>query len=90
VNEPFLKLQLLAYAPDIVRKCAKVGEIRKAKKLFKGIEKEVIHSELIHDFGKGIKVAVIVEKVGTGKLKFLSVKSLSRNRQNSSSTKKRP
>lgn len=72
-TEQYMKLKHLAYVPDVIRKCTKVNAIRKVKKMVKGVEKDTTQYELVHEFTKVKSVRVIIEKVGDGKHKFLSV-----------------
>ncbi len=72
VAEQFMKLHCLAYAPEVIKNCTVISEIRKLQIKIKGIVKEVVHYELVCEVESGKKVRVIVEKVGTGKHRFLS------------------
>ncbi len=54
--------------------------------MVKGKLKEGIHYELVHEVQPGVKIRVIVEKIGMGKYKFLSVMNHARKKR----TKKRP
>ena len=73
INEQFLKLRCLTYAPIVIQKCALVSETRQIQKRIKGKLKSGVHYELAYEVSKGINIRVIVEKIGTGKHKFLSV-----------------
>ncbi len=84
IDEQYLKLKCLEYAPEVIKKCALVSETRQLEKRIKGKLKSVTHYELIHEVLPGKQIRVIVEKVGTGKYKFLSVMPHKRK------TKKRP
>ena len=75
-----MKLKCLTHAAAIVRDCTRIVETRKEKRFIKGKKKAVITYELIDGKKRGHHIAVIVEKIGTGKLKFRSVKRISSNR----------
>ena len=72
-DEQFMKLQCLAYAPEVIKKCTVISETRMIKKRIKGKLKDGVHYELIHLVKPGEKIGVIIEKIGTGKHKFLSI-----------------
>ena len=72
VAEQFMKLQCLTYAPDIIKNCILISETRKLQRKVKGKIKDVVHYELVYEIKRGRKVRVVIEKVGTGKHKFLS------------------
>ncbi len=82
INEQFLKLKCVCYAPRVIEKCKKITETRQSKRKIKGKVKEIIQYELIYEVFKDKTIKVIVEKVGTGKHKFHSVMPVR--------TKKRP
>lgn len=73
INEQFMKLQCLKHAPLVIEKCSLVSETRSIERKIKGKKKSGIHYELIYEVTSGEKIRVIVEKIGTGKHKFLSV-----------------
>ncbi|MBI3620210.1 hypothetical protein HY214_03660 [Candidatus Roizmanbacteria bacterium] len=73
VAEQYLKLMHLPYAPDVVKNCRLISETRAIKKRVKNNLKNGVHYELVHEVSPGKKVRVIVEKIGTGKHKFMSV-----------------
>lgn len=85
ISEQFLKLSCLTHAPDVIKKCGQITETRKFKKNVKNKLKDTIHYELVHEVSVGKEMRVIVEKVGTGKHKFLSVMPHRKHK-----TKKRP
>ena len=85
-REQYLKLMNLGYAPYILKECEQVAEIRPVRKKVKGKWKDGYHYELTCDIENVGKVSVIVEKIGDGKHKFLSVFPLFKKRK----SKKRP
>jgi hypothetical protein len=73
VNEQFLKLKCVCYAPRVIERCKMITETRQTKRLVDGKAKDVIQYELVHEVVEGKAFKVVVEKVGTGKHKFHSV-----------------
>ena len=73
ISEQFMKLQCLAHAPLVIRKCMFISQTRLIERIVKRKRKSGVHYELVHEVSPGIKIRVIVEKIGTGKHKFLSV-----------------
>ncbi|MBI3558850.1 hypothetical protein HY085_00470 [Candidatus Gottesmanbacteria bacterium] len=65
VGERFLKLQCLTLAPEVIKKCVLISETRQTEK--------AVHYELVHEVSKNKKIRVIIEKIGSGKYRFLSV-----------------
>lgn len=72
-SEQFLKLMCLTYAPIVVKECSQKTNIRKIKRKVKGIWKDGFHFELVHEVKAGANIRVIIEKIGTGHHKFLSI-----------------
>jgi len=73
VNEQYMKLKCLPYAPEVVKKCTLISETRKVKRKIKKKFKDAIQYELVHEVSPGKKIRVVVEKIGTGKYRFRSV-----------------
>jgi len=73
ISEQFLKLQCLTHAPTVIRKCKVISEIRTIKRNVKGKVKEGTYYELVYEVKKEENIRVVIEKIGTGKHKFLSV-----------------
>jgi|GEM_PF-1111341 len=73
VNERYMKLKCLPYAPQVIKKCTSISEVRKVKRRIKNKLKNATHYELIHEVHPGKKIRVIVEKIGNGKYRFMSV-----------------
>lgn len=63
----------LSHAPEVVRKSTQIVEVRSITKKIKGIEKQVVHYELAHVVKVKEDLRVIVERIGAGKYKFLSI-----------------
>jgi len=80
VSEQCLKLMCLTPAPEIVKDCTKIIETRNEERTIKGKKKNVITYELIDGKKRKHNIAVIVERIGAGKIKFRSVKRISKNR----------
>ena len=72
-GEQYLKLKCLEYAPEVIAKCIKVTKKRNIQKMVKGVLKDALQYELVHEVAPGKKIRVIVEKVGNGKHKFVSI-----------------
>lgn len=68
-----MKLQCLTHAPLVIQKCTLVSETRLIERNIKGKKKSGIHYELAYEVKAGEKIRVIIEKIGTGKHRFLSV-----------------
>lgn len=73
ISEQYLKLMCLTHAPDVIKNCTIITETRKIRRKLKGKWKEGVRYELVHEIVAGKKIRVIVERLGTGKHKFLSV-----------------
>ena len=73
ISEQFMKLRCLTHAPLVIQKCAFVSETRLIVKNVKGKRKSGVHFELVYEVSPGERIRVVVEKIGTGKHKFLSV-----------------
>ena len=73
INEQFLKLSCLAHVPKAIEQCQTILSVRKLKKKIRGKYKKVAHYGLIGKIKRDLTIRVIVEKVGRGKCKFLSV-----------------
>ncbi|MBU1084815.1 MAG: hypothetical protein ABIJ43_00350 [Candidatus Beckwithbacteria bacterium] len=75
----------LAYAPWVIKNCKRISQTREVQKKVKGKFKNSIQYELACFIKNEGKVKVVVEKIGTGKYKFLSIMRHKRR----SKTKKR-
>lgn len=73
INEQYMKLKCLPNAPQVIKKCTRISEIRTVKRRVKKKLKDAIHYELVHEVSPGKKIRVIIEKIGTGKYKFRSI-----------------
>lgn len=74
INEQFLKLKCVCYAPRVIERCKRISETRQVRRIIDGKIKDVTQYELVHEgIPGGEKIRVIVEKIGTGKHKFHSV-----------------
>jgi len=95
ISEQYLKLIFLKYVPKVITNCIEILETRKTKRKIWGKYKKIICYTLVYEVIKGIKVRVIIEKIGNGKCKFKSVmphdkKSKIYSKKISMATKKRP
>ena len=86
LNERYMKLMCLNNARDVIKKCKVISETREVQRKIKGRRKVIIQHELVHEIKRGVKIRVVVEKIGSGKLKFRSVMP----HNNRSKPKKRP
>ena len=68
-----MKLKCLRYAPKVIEKCSQQVTIRKTKRKINGRWKNCLRFQLVYKVKKEAYVRVIVEKVGNGHCKFLSV-----------------
>jgi hypothetical protein len=80
VSEQYLKLKCLSHAPEIIRDCTKIIETRTENQRIKGKKKTVVMYELIDRKKRNYNIAVIIRRIGTGRLHFRSVKKISDNR----------
>lgn len=80
ISEQYLKLSCLSHAPEIVKNCVRIVDIRKGERFIKHKKKTTITYELVDGKKRRDNIAVIVERIGTGKLKFRSVKKIGNNR----------
>lgn len=86
LSERYMKLKCLNHATTVLVKCDAISKTRQVEVKIKGKTKKVIWHELVCEIQQGVIIRVIVEKVGTGKLKFKSIMP----HKNSSKPKKRP
>lgn len=70
--EQYMKLKNLTHVKAVLKYSTQIDDRRINRKKVKDKWKDVIQTEIVHEL-KGIKVSVIVEKVGEGNTKFLSV-----------------
>ncbi|MEK7170804.1 MAG: hypothetical protein AAB774_00660 [Patescibacteria group bacterium] len=68
-----MKLSCLTYVVEVLENCQTISKTRVIERHLKGIKKSVVRYELVHKVKRNTKIRVVVEKVGTGKHKFLSV-----------------
>jgi len=73
ISERYLKLTFLDYVPKVITHCTEILETRKTKRKIWGKYKKILYFTLVYEITKGIKVRVIIEKIGNGKYKFKSV-----------------
>lgn len=73
IGEQFMKLKCLSEAPKVISKCHVISDTRQVQRKIKGIYKTVTRYELVHKVRKDTEIRVIVERIGTGKYRFLSV-----------------
>lgn len=85
LSERYMKLMCLSYTVKVISKCKTASETRQYIRLVRGKKKTATSHELVYEIEEGKMIRVIVERVGTGKLKFLSVMP----HKNSSKPKKR-
>lgn len=76
IAEQYLKLMCLTHAADIVKNCTRIIETRNDRRIVKGKKKTVRTFELIDAKVRKYPISVIVERIGSGKLKFKSVKKM--------------
>jgi len=63
----------LDHAKAVIVTCQLVAESRIIQRKVKGRFRDVVRHALVNEVQKGIQIRVVVEKIGTGKLHFLSV-----------------
>lgn len=85
-SEQYLKLKCLDHAPAVLGNCTQILEARPKTKKVKGKIKTGYDYELVHEVTPGQYISVVVEKIGSGKYKFVSVMRLNKK----SGTKKHP
>lgn len=85
-EEQFLKLSCLKYVVEVIANCARVSETRNGYRNVRGVTKRVVRYELIHKVAANVRIRVILERVGSGRLTFLSIMPHDRK----SKPKKRP
>lgn len=73
ISEQFLKLHCLPDAPRVIAACTVISGIRSLQRKIKGTYKTATRYQLVHEVRRGISMRVIVERIGTGKYRFLSV-----------------
>ncbi len=70
--EQYLKLMNLNHVKAVLTYATVIKDTRKRRKNVKGVWKDAFLYEIVHDIN-GTEISVIVERVGNGKTKFLSV-----------------
>jgi hypothetical protein len=88
LSERYMKLMCLEFASVVIEKCEIVNETRKNTRTIKGKRKSVISHELVFEVVKNKEIRVVVDKIGTGKLKFRSI--MPHNNKSKPKPKKRP
>lgn len=86
VSEQYLKLICLEDAPFVIQNCTHISQTRIIIRKLKGNNHEFTYYGLVHKGTSGRIIKVIVERVGKGKYKFLSVMPNTRRHK----IKKRP
>jgi len=86
ISEQYMKLMCFQHVPDVIAHCTKISEVRTLKRKDKGIWKTATCYELVYEVEPGKEIQVILERVGNGKLHFLSVMRHNRRPK----TQKRP
>lgn len=91
VSERHLKLKCLDYAVHVIKKCETTPKKREYARVVRGKKKKAISYELVCEVKseKFNKIKVIVERIGGGKIRFLSVMPIKRDRW-TEKTKKHP
>ena len=84
-----MKLMCLEHAPAVIANCSLVTQIRSSTRIIKGRKKQVLQYELTHKVRQNVEIRVIIEQVGQGKHKFVSIMPHNK-KSKKSSTKKRP
>jgi len=72
-SEQYLKLKCLDHAAAVIGGCASVSKVRPIIKKIKGRDRTGFQYELVHEIAPDKKMRVIVEKIGNGKHKFVSI-----------------
>lgn len=83
MGEQYMKLMCLSEAPDIIKNSTKIIETRQDEISIKGKKKTVTSYEMVDGKKRGSHIAVIITRIGTGKLKFRSVKKITKKRYSS-------
>lgn len=86
LSERCLKLECLKYAPKVLRQSQIQPTVRQVNRIVKGVVKAVFQYGVTYEVQSGRTMRVIIEKVGNGKMTFLSVMPHDKK----SKTKKRP
>lgn len=73
ISEQYLKLSYLKYATKVLGNCTEISDTRQISREIKGKLKQVIWLEFVYEVKRDAKIRVIVEKIGTGGYKFLSI-----------------
>lgn len=73
VNEQYMKLSLLVFAPNVIKNSTNISKTKREKRKIRGIVKNVIQYELVHQVEKNKQVRVVVQKIGKGKHRFFSI-----------------
>lgn len=72
IGEQYMKLMCLPFVPDVIKNCPQIST-RKVTRVVKGKKKQGIHYQLVHEIKPKVKIRVVIERLGTGKYRFLSV-----------------
>jgi hypothetical protein len=68
VSEQYLKLNCLNYAPTVIKNCKGIY-----KQITEEIHKKITVYSIVCEVKEGIKIRVILQKIGAGKVTFRSV-----------------
>lgn len=90
IGEQYMKLKCLKFAPRVIKNCTEISSTRHTNKWIKGKEKQGRHYELVYEVYKGKRIRVIVEKIGTGRCRFLSVMPHDKHSKPKKRRKRRP
>ena len=80
IDEQFLKLMCLTYAPEIIRNGTRIIETRKDKRQIKGKMKNIVTHEIIDGKRRSHNIAIVIERIDLGKLKFRTITVLSKRK----------
>ncbi len=88
ISEQYLKLKCFTHVPYVIAHCRQVSDTRVVRRKIKGKWKETVRYQLVCETESGVEIRVILEKIGNGKLHFLSV--MPHKKRSRTKTKKRP
>lgn len=73
IKEQYMKLMCISYITSVVQNAQKISETRIIKRKIHNEWKNTIYYELVYEVYPEMNIRVILEKTGSGKIKFKSV-----------------
>lgn len=73
LSEQYMKLMCLDYAPTVISQSKTIRSVRVIKKTIESKQKDITLFAISYEIAEGKSIRVILERLGSGKLHFLSI-----------------